>query len=99
VLATVETAWLFIRGPESVRIVRAASPSGTMHLLVQGPGEITARHEFVDVMTCMAFQADLERRLVNAGYTLESFNGDRRTHPRGRPPGTGERRRLPQLFL
>ena len=83
---------------ESVRIIRAASRAGVTHLLVQGPGETSERHEFVDIVGCMNFQADLERRLVSAGYTLEHFTSDRRAGdaPRHRGP---ERRRLPQLFL
>jgi hypothetical protein len=80
-----------------VRIIRAASPAGVTHLLVQGPGETTERHEFADIVACMNFQADLERRLVSSGYTLEHFTSDRRTADDAqRNP---ERRRLPKLFL
>ena len=97
-LATVQTAWLFTRGLESVRIIRAASRAGVTHLLVQGPGETSERHEFADIVECMNFQADLERRLVSTGYLLEYFTSDRRAGdaPRHRGP---ERRRLTQLFL
>jgi hypothetical protein len=98
VLATVQTAWLFTRGLESVRIIRAASRARVTHLLVQGPGETSERHEFADIVACMNFQADLERRLVSAGYTLEHFTSDRRAGDAQRHRGP-ERRRLPQLFL
>ena len=97
-LASVETAWLFTRGSESVRIVRAASGEGVTHLLVQGPGESTDSREFSDVVACMNYQADLERRLVAEGYMLERFTSDRRSEAGGWP-GARERRRLPHLFL
>jgi len=98
VLATVETAWLFTRGLDSVRIVRAAKRAGVMQLLVQGPGDATDSIEFTDVLGCINYQSDLERRLVADGYTLERFNSDRRSGHR-RQPASAERRRLPKLFL
>jgi hypothetical protein len=79
VLAVVETAWLFIKGPESVRIVRAATPRGEVHLHIHGPGTTRESHTFRDVMDCMQFQADYERRLVANGFTLERFTNDRRS--------------------
>jgi hypothetical protein len=82
-----------------VRIVRAAAGEGTMHLLVQGPGEATDTREFTDIVACMNYQADLERRLVSDGYALERFNSDRRSDEARRWPGFRERRRLPHLFL
>lgn len=96
-IVAVETAWLFTRGSESVRIVRAAARSGVMHLRVQGPGEITDAREFTDVLACMNYQADLERRLVSQGFTLERFTSDRRAG--GARHRTSQRRRLLQLFL
>ena len=98
-LATVQTAWLFTRGLESVRIIRAASRARVTHLLVQGPGETSEQHEFADIVACMNFQADLERRLVSAGYTLERFTSDRRAGDGAQRHRGAERRRLPQLFL
>ena len=99
VLATVQTAWLFTRGQESVRIIRTASRAGVTHLLIQGPGESCDRHEFADVVSCMNFQADLERRLVSAGYALEHFTSDRRSGDAAQRHRGPERRRLSQLFL
>jgi hypothetical protein len=99
VLVTVETAWLFTRGPQSIRIVRAAARSGIVHLLVQGPGEASDTREFTDVLSCMNYQSDLERRLVADGYTLERFRSDRRANGGRSLPFTPERRRMPQLFL
>jgi hypothetical protein len=94
VLASVETAWLFIRGAESVRIVRAADRSGDIHLLVQGPGSASDTRTFDDVIACMNYQADLERRLVAQGFVLERFTSDRRSGiERRRVPRGGDRRR------
>ena len=99
VIASVQTAWLFTRGAESVRIVRAAAGAGIMHLHVQGPGNTTDSREFSDVLACMNYQSDLERRLVGEGYALEQFTSDRRDDAAARWPGARERRRLPHLFL
>ena len=96
-LATVQTAWLFTRGHDSVRIVRTAARSGSMHLLIQGPGDLVDRREFSDVVDCVNYQAEIERRLVSQGYVLEQFTSDRRGAVTGRLGS--ERRRLPQLFL
>jgi hypothetical protein len=82
-----------------VRIVRAAAGEGMMHLLVQGPGPGTDRREFSDVLACVNYQADLERRLVSEGYSLERFTSDRRGADGAGKRGSGERRRLPHLFL
>jgi hypothetical protein len=98
VLCSVETAWLFTRGLNSVRIVRAAARSGVVRLIVQGPGDSTDSREFTDVVACMNYQADLERRLVSQGFALERFTSDRRSSS-ARRPAAAERRRLPQLFL
>ena len=77
-LAAVETAWLFTRAGESVRIIRAATLDGEVHLHVHGPGTARHSHTFHDVMECMQFQSDIERRLVAQGFALERFTSDRR---------------------
>jgi hypothetical protein len=87
VLAAVETAWLFTRARESVRIVRAAALTGEVHLHIHGPGEARQSHTFHDVMECMQYQADYERRLVAQGFNLERFTSERRSVER-RPPTT-----------
>jgi hypothetical protein len=82
VLAAVETAWLFTKGPQSIRIVRAATLSGDVHLHIDGPGPARESHTFHDVMECMQYQADYERRIVSQGFTLERFTSDRRSAQR-----------------
>jgi hypothetical protein len=94
VAGLVETIWLFVRGSESVRLIRASTPEGGSRLLVHGPGNTQATHEFDDGSSCTAHQSELERALVNDGFMLEQFtdrrNGsDRRNVPRETP----ERRR------
>ena len=84
----VETIWLFVRGGESVRVIRASTPEGRARLLVYGPGNSQATHEFQDAVTCTERESELERKLVADGFTLEQFTDrrsglDRRTVPRG----------------
>jgi hypothetical protein len=84
----VETIWLFVRGGESVRVIRASTPEGRARLLIYGPGNTQATHEFQDAVTCTERESQLERELVADGFTLEQFSDrrsglDRRTVPRG----------------
>jgi hypothetical protein len=78
VAGLVETIWLFVRGPESVRLIRASTPEGRARLLVYGPGNTQATHEFEDGTSCTTRQSELERELVAGGFTLEQFT-DRRS--------------------
>ena len=87
-VALVETVWLFARGSESVRVIRAATPEGRARLLVYGPGNTQAVHEFEDVIDCSTQESEMERRLVADGYTLAEFTDrrsgeERRSMPRG----------------
>ena len=63
-IGLVQTAWLFTRGSQSVRIVRITRPNGAQQLLVSGPGAESSVHEAEDPIFCVRYQADLERRLV-----------------------------------
>jgi hypothetical protein len=87
-VALVETIWLFVRGSESVRVIRAATPEGRSRLLVYGPGNAHVVHEFEDAITCSTQESELERRLVGEGFTLSEFTDrrggeDRRSVARG----------------
>ena len=90
----VETIWLFVRGEQSVRVIRASTPEGRARLLVYGPGNTQITHEFQDAVTCTQRESELERELVNDGFTLEQFT-DRRSglERRTLPRGTADRRR------
>ena len=87
-VSLVETTWLFVRGFDSVRMIRAATPEGRSRLLVYGPGNTQDVLEFGDSFACSTAESDMEAKLVADGYTLDQFtdrrNGeDRRGAPRG----------------
>ena len=89
-IGLVQTASLFTRGSESVRIVRVRHRTGEQTLKVEGPGPDTESHDFRDVMDSAHYESELERRLVAKGFRLEQFaggnrrsGGDRRATPRG----------------
>ena len=90
--ALVETTWLFVRGGESVRVIRAATPEGRARLLVYGPGNTQATHEFQDTATCTQRESEIERELVSDGFTLEQFT-DRRSGLERRATVRGSDRR------
>jgi DNA-binding response OmpR family regulator len=92
-----QTAWLFSRGDQSVRIVRVVEKGRPFRLLVYGPGRSEAIFEDDDVIGITGRQAAIERTLIAEGYQqvqlflAERRSGDdRRGTPRGWPP---ERRR------
>jgi len=78
----VETIWLFVRGSESVRLMRASTPEGGTRLIVYGPGNSQTTHEFEDDSSCTTLQSELERQLVADGYALEQFTDRRSGHDR-----------------
>jgi hypothetical protein len=92
-LGAVREAWLFTRGVRSVRIVRASSKS-RMFLHVYGPDTNVDMQEFDDVLCCMRYQSEVERRLVSEGYSLDRFMAERRSggDRRGAPRGSDRRR-------
>ena len=59
--APVRETWLFTRGAQSVRIVRASGTDTRMLLHVQGPDVEANTHTFEDVIVCMRYQADFEQ--------------------------------------
>jgi hypothetical protein len=80
----VETIWLFVRGGESVRVIRAATPEGR---------NTHASHDFNDGLSAAAREAEMERELVADGYTLEQFTDRRRGFDRRGAPRPGPDRR------
>jgi hypothetical protein len=78
-------AWLFLRGSESIRIVR---DPGAFVLRVDGPGYEREVHAFKDEAAVGEFQRSYESRLLADGWVLgasqERRSGrDRRTDRRG----------------
>ena len=76
-----QTAWLFTRGRESVRLEVRDSADG-VELLVCGPGVKRETYTFADTLALLVQQAEIERRLVGLGFFLEQFITDRRRYPR-----------------
>jgi hypothetical protein len=78
-------AWLFLRGEESVRIVR---DPGAFVLRVDGPGYEREVHTFKDEAEVGEFQRNYEARLLAEGWMLgasqERRSGrERRSNNRG----------------
>jgi hypothetical protein len=76
-----QTAWLFTRGRESVRL-EVREFEGGVQLIVCGPGTKRASYDFPDTLALLVHQAELERHLVGMGYLLEEFMTERRRYPR-----------------
>ena len=76
--------WTFGRGEERVRIGRAAD---TCDLVVMTAPNQPRRYSFKDWSSLNAFQADIEARLLNTGWTLLQYSPERRRgrDRRGRP--------------
>ena len=96
-IGLVQTAWLFTRGSQSVRIIRVARQNGPVRMLVQGPGTERSVHE-ADALECVRFQSEVERRLVAQGFQLASFtSAERRTGSDRRGAARGSDRRNLEL--
>ena len=67
--------WTFGRGDERVRIGRG---SDTCDLVVMTAANQPRRYSFKDWATLKAFQADIEARLLNTGWTLLQYSPERR---------------------
>ena len=84
------SSWLFVKGPESIRIIRASSGA----LIVSGPGHSHERRTFQDEPAMQAHQVELAERLSAAGWLLWGEDHDRRrgierrTMPRATPGPT-----------
>lgn len=73
-----EAGWLFTRGSESIRLVRQEDSKGC-RLFLYGPGTEFATHEFAEVTECIRRQAEIEQRLLAAGYQLAQSPSERRS--------------------
>jgi hypothetical protein len=93
-LGAVESAWLFTRTGESVRVLRVVGVDRVMQLVVQGPGPVHERYAVGDEAEAATIQAEVERRLVSEGFSLYRFTSDRRTGQdrRGAKRGSDRRR-------
>jgi hypothetical protein len=84
------TAWLFTRGPESVRVEVRATSEG-VQLIIDGPGAITATHHFPVGTSIESFREDYEQKLRAEGFRLQVV-AERRSDD-VQPPDGAERRR------
>ena len=84
-------AWLFLRGVESIRIVR---DPGAFVLRVDGPGYEREVHAFKDEAEVAEFQRNYEARLVAEGWVLGASQ-ERRTGRERRSDTRGTDRRRP----
>ena len=95
-LGVVETASLFIRGAESVRLVRITRADGPSRLLIHGPGPAREIHVHDNAILCLWFQAGIERGLLAEGYQLVRNNSaERRSGFERRASTRGTDRRQP----
>jgi hypothetical protein len=98
-IGSAETASLFTRGPQSVRLVRLGRPEGPVRLMVLGPGTSSSIYESPDAIDCVNYQSQIESALVGEGYQLASFaSAERRAGRERRQNSRGnDRRRELQL--
>ena len=89
-LGVLASASLFVRGPESIRLVRVTRADGPARLLVEGPGPEQMTHFLDDAVECLWCQVDIERRLMTEGFQRvpvagaeRRSGGDRRGASRG----------------
>jgi hypothetical protein len=76
IAAFLHDAWLFLKGAESVRVVRAHQPA---RLLVLGPGHHRERYGATEEHDLNALQARIEARLRRDGWSYEGAGVERRT--------------------
>lgn len=82
-------SWLFVRGGESVWMVRTAD----LELAVAGPGRGRGSYAFRAERELHAFQADYQQRLARTGFALELHGADRRSGRDRRRASRGSDRR------
>lgn len=92
-----ETAWLFVRGAESVRITRGPLPGANYELLIEGPNDTEQRLKFSDLVACVEKQMEVEYTLLVRGFHLEQLTSDRRR--KSFTPFAADRRRVRGLRL
>lgn len=88
-------SWLFVRGTESIWIVR---PHGCS-LIVEGPGSSRQEHDFDDEAAIQAYQVSIAEELSEHGWRLEAVDRERRSgrDRRGAERTTPDRRRQRHL--
>jgi hypothetical protein len=91
VCGAVDNAWLFVRGNDSVRLVRTER-----NLLVLGPGTQRMEHVTETDEAANRLQRQIEAELRRQGWVFEGYGVERRQRPdRRRIPRWSERRHQP----
>ena len=87
--------WTFVRGEddeERLTIVRVTDDSrATITVTTNGAARVV---HFSDIDAARRFQSDMEKLLLNTGWSFVAFSPERRTgRTGGTPPGVSDRRR------
>lgn len=90
-------AWLFIRGPQSVHMVRQLTAEGVVYLRVNGPAHAIALYVGTSA-ACGDYQHRLEVDLEDCGFRLTSDGSDRREGPSLDIPPAWDRRRRARVI-
>ena len=85
-----QTAWLFTKEQESVRLELHSGPDG-VQLRIEGPGEAMSNYDFPPGTAVNSFRGEYEKRLLADGYHLQAMS-ERRVDEKRRASG-GDRRR------
>ena len=72
--------WLYIRGPQSVRMVREVAPTGVVYLTLSGPDRATWMYVGTSV-ACETYQTGLQDSLAAEGFLVSDIT-DRRQRDR-----------------
>ena len=92
-MISLATSWLFVRGSESVYVVR--NGLGIIVLSVHGPGPAKAVYAFDDEASAQNFLVGLQHKLLAAQWSFDGENVERRREidPRASSGIAVERRR------
>ena len=84
-----QTAWLFTKDQESVRLELRTTTEG-VQLSIDGPGVATSSYDFPPGTAVDSFRREYEQKLLGDGYRLQAVSERRVSEDR---PAKEERRR------
>ena len=87
-----QTAWLFTREDDSVRLEVRSTGEG-VQLVIEGPGARISRYEFPAGTAVEGFRSDYQDKLLSDGYRLQVVSERRVDEKPGAPSGERRRRR------
>jgi hypothetical protein len=89
-MSTTQTAWLYTKDQQSVRIELSRTPAG-VQLAIEGPGPASSSHDFPTGTSVERFRQEYERTLLEDGYKLQVVA--ERRGPREGSDGSERRRK------